>query len=776
MKQTSLILAIVLGAAFSFSARAVTIVTEQFQDYATGRLGASGTGATGIIPGNWQTPDNGINVTNLITTNISLIGTNLGLVDSAGDMVYISSSTNFDTNSSGLPNGCYMVFANKNTPPPAFPGTNAANVYCSFLYRFNDNTNFPPTGVSMIALMNRQNSGINSANVAYWQLFARSGGGNQVQLGIAKNTITNASTIPGGVTNWAANTVTVGQSAFVVVRLQIVATNSLTYYTNDQVDLWINPPANTFGVNEASIPAASATSPPSDGAVDASTTGPGRFAILDNGPNANLDELRIATNWADATPPFGQCLTASITTNPTNVTQVAEIGATFAAKAANSTAPTYQWQLSKDGGATWNDISNAVRSSYTTTNLQLATDNGNKYRVIASCDCDNSSATSQVATITLTAPTVTPSPSLIMNDTFPSSPQRDVGPLTTTHSLWYTGNASPSASADLVTDAGGTGLIATPISGASSLYLGYYVAETATSRLPVHLAVGTEIIATLKFIPNGFGAFTNNGALRFGLFDYADSGSLYTADDPTLTGSLGNGANVRGYMLSLDFGTNFSADLPLNLLVRNGLADNNLMGTTGDFLSMLSGPVGNGPGGLIGDGPATGTWSNTPAFQPGTTYTLTLTVIRTGTYTCTVAANLTGGGLNLSYAAADTNGFAYHRFDTIAVRPNRLENAADTFTFPLLTVQVSNAPVQVSSIQTTSVKDVIPANGTNNVTLTWQASPSGVDTSLGYTVGYKTNLTDKNVGWTRLRSGLAATNYTDASTTNRTGFYRVTYP
>ncbi len=772
MKQIRLILVIALGFILGQSANASTVITEQFQDYATGQLGASGTGATGTIPGTWSTPKPNILVTN---DSDSLYGTNLGLVLSAGDKAIITSTANtnvnFDTNSSGFPNGCYMVFANKNTPPPAFPGTNAANVYSSFLYQFNDNTNFPASGVSMIALMNRQNSGIQSVNVAYWQLFARSAGGNQVQLGIAKNTLTPA--IPGGVTNWAATTVTVGQPFFAVVRLQIVATNSQTFYTNDQVDLWINPPANTFGTNEANIPTASATSPPSDGAVDSSTTGPGRFAVLDNGPSAYLDELRIATNWADATPPFGQCLTASVTTNPTNVTQVAEIGAIFSAKSANSTAPTYQWQLSQNGGATWSSISNAVHSGYTTPNLQLATDNGNKYRVIVGCDCDNSSATSSVATVTLTAPTVTPSPSIIMNDAFPGNTFRDVGPVTTTHSVWYTGNQSPSSSADLATDPGGTGLVATPIAGASSLYLGYFVNETSLSKLPVHLAVGTELIATLKFIPNSLGSFTNNGSLRFGLFDYADSGTLYTADDPTLTGSLGNGANVRGYMLSLDFGTNFSADLPLSLLARNGLGDNNLMGTTGDFLSMLSGPVGNGPGGVIGSGPATGTWSNSPAFQAGITYTLTLTVIRTGTNNCTVAASLTGGSLNLSYASADTNSFGYHRFDTIAIRPNRLENAADTFTFPLLTVQVTNVPVQVSNIGITSVSDA-PANGTNHVTLTWQAAPSGVDTSLGYTVAYKTNLTDLN--WSRLRSGLSVTNYTDTTSPNRTGFYRVTYP
>jgi hypothetical protein len=86
---------------------------------------------------------------------------------------------------------------------------------------------------------------------------------------------------------------------------------------------------------------------------------------------------------------------------------------------------------------------------------------------------------------------------------------------------------------------------------------------------------------------------------------------------------------------------------------------------------------------------------------------------------------------------------------------------------------VSNVPVQVSNIGITSVHDA-PANGTNHVTLTWQAAPSGVDTSLGFTVAYKTNLTDLN--WSRLRSGLSVTNYTDTTSPNRTGFYRVTYP
>jgi hypothetical protein len=265
------------------------------------------------------------------------------------------------------------------------------------------------------------------------------------------------------------------------------------------------------------------------------------------------------------------------------------------------------------------------------------------------------------------------------------------------------------------------------------------------------------VIATLKFIPASYAAFTNNGALRIGLFDYADSGSLVTNDNANVSGSTGEGAQVRGYMLSLDYGQVFSDNTPLNLYVRNGILDNNLMGTTGDYLSMGGGPTG-------------GAYSNTTAFTAGTEFTLTLTVARTGTNTCTFGATITGGSLtNLSFSVTDTNNLGYHRFDTIAVRPNKLENAPDQFTFPELKVQVTNAAIQVSSVALASV-----SRTGNNVTLTWQAGPGGADVSSGFSVYRKTSLT--NATWTLLQSGITATNYTDTTATTSAGFYRVSYP
>ncbi len=749
MKQIRLILAIILGAILSQSANAFPLLIDQFQDYANGQLGDAGTGKEN----NWNTSRSRIVVTN---GSGSLDGTALGLVVSAGDKIQIVSTANtndnFDTNGAGLPNGCYNKFVASGT----FPATTNANLYCSFLYRFNDNTNFPASGVSMIAALYLQSGGIQSSpSQGYWHLFARSAGGNNLQIGIAKNALN----VTHGVTNWATTTVAVGQTNFIVVRLQIAATNGVSYYTNDIDDLWINPPANTFGTNEANVPTPDISSPAGDGAVPASNTGPGRFFIVDDGLSAYLDELRISTNWADATPPFGQCLTASFTTQPTNLTQCAEINASFFAKAAGSTGPSFQWQISKDGGTTWSNISGAVRASYTTPNLQLATDNGNKYRAIVNVACDGSSATSSVATVTLTAPVVTTSPSLIMDDTFASGVR--TGPtVTANNSVWWTSvtadlDSSPLDSPFL------NGLTATPITNTSSLYLGYFVNDIST-RLPVHLAIGTQITVTLNFIPISFNIFTNNGPLRLGLFDYADGGIFATADSSALTGSGGQAINVRGYMLSLDFGKVFSTSNPMTLYVRNNLQDNNLMGTTGDYNAM-------GDGGPLGID-----YSNAPAFKAGSNYVLTLSVARIGTNTCSVNAAVTGSGLNLSYTAIDTNSLGYHRFDAVAVRPNKAENAPDYLNFPEFKVQVGSALTQVSSLAINSVKSVSIGGGTNNVTLTWIPAPSGGDTSAGFSVRSKSSLT--NATWTLLQSGINTTNYTDTTVSNSASFYRVSIP
>ena len=71
----------------------------------------------------------------------------------------------------------------------------------------------------------------------------------------------------------------------------------------------------------------------------------------------------------------------AVTTQPAN--QVANVGdtATFTAAASGSPAPTVQWQLSTDGGASFSNISGATSTTLTLTNVDSSLNN-NEYRAI----------------------------------------------------------------------------------------------------------------------------------------------------------------------------------------------------------------------------------------------------------------------------------------------------------------------------------------------------------------------------------------------------------
>ena len=708
MKRSSPTLFLVAAAALSLcvSAGAANIIQpEQFVNYPTAQLGTG--------DGSWANGQVQIWVTNGIG---SLSGTSLGLVASAGDMVSVFAPSNTAL-------GCYNVFCAKST----FPQTTPTNLYYSFLYRFNVGTDVPAAGIK-IAQVNRQNSGF--ATGVHWDVIAKNVAG-QIQLGIFK--------AGGTATYYATNLISAGDIVFVVVRQQI-----MTGATDDIDDLWVDPPTASFGADESSVPPVSATT--TDGTEDSSSSGPGRFWIGAAGQNANFDELRIAGTWAGVTPAAGQCVAAGVTLDPVSVKQSAEINANFKIIAAG-TSPTYQWQLSQNGGSLWTDIPGAIFASYTTPNLQLATDNGNQYRAVVHVACNNSSATSGVATVTLTAPVVTHI-GTVMDDLFDHQ-IRNNPPVGPDNSLWYTAAA---ASSDLYLNPSPPPgyMLATPITGSSTLWWGNFVDES-TTNLPVDLAVGTGIRVTMPFTIGGFTSFTNNASFRAGLFDYAYGGALLTSDSTLATGSGGNGTNVRGYMLAIDWGQKFSANSPLTIYARNGLGDINLMGTTGDFVSLGSGPSGGG-------------FSNSPAFQASTPYTLVFTVARTGVNSSTVGASITGGGTNYTFSATDTNDYGYHRFDVFAMRPNSLETSADSFTFNEFKVEVYQASIQAPPFNISAFNMPSPSS----FVLTW-ASASGVTYAVESTAALGTSWTTNAL----VPATAATSSYTNTPLSGAQRFYRI---
>jgi len=719
MKQIRLFLIIAVSVLLSQVARADTFWTEQFSGYVDGRLGDSGVGGGGTIPG-WYTPQNGVTITNSLG---SLDAEALGLVASDGAKVRVSNA--------GITNlvGSY----NKFVQPGAFPQANPTNLYYSFLYKFVNAADVPTSSSTRIIGVNRENSGVTSEATFHWWLTA-SNTGSAIQIGINKYL---------GVTNFATTNISAGQTVLIVVRQQI-----LTGVNNDIEDLWIDPPTNTFGLGEGSVPPVAATV--SDGTEDPSTTGPGRFHIP-QWVNAEVDEIRVASTWAEATIPKGTCIAAKIVSSPTNITQVSEIGATFRVDAGNSTSPSYQWQISQDGGTTWNNITGADAKQYVTPNLFIGSDQGNKYRAVITVDCNASSITSAVATVTLTSPTPTAN-GVIMHDQFTDT-YRDVGPVTQSNSVWFTSLAFTA-----FLDAISGDLVGTPQTATSSLWLGFF---TETNALPVHLDIAKKITVTMPFTPNSFSSHTNNGALRFGLFDYYDGAARPTADAATLTGSSGQGMSVRGYMLSIDFGTVFTANSPLSLLVRTGLGDNNLMGTTGDYVSMGSGPSGGG-------------YTNAAAFVGGTPYTLEFSVWRIATNSVEVTATISGGGSNWTYTATETNA-AYHRFDSFAIRPNSLETAADSFPFPEFKVEVTTTNPPVPNIITNLPAYQITEGKLLSPTLfklTWQ-STNGVS----YDVLSRTSLSTGT--WITNASVVATgltTSYTNTQSAGVQNFYRISAP
>jgi hypothetical protein len=92
------------------------------------------------------------------------------------------------------------------------------------------------------------------------------------------------------------------------------------------------------------------------------------------------------------------CAPPVITTQPSSQTAVVGGNASFTAAASGSPAPTVQWQVSVDGGVTFNNISGATNSTLTLTSVTLA-QNGNRYRAVFTNACG--SAMSAAATLTV---------------------------------------------------------------------------------------------------------------------------------------------------------------------------------------------------------------------------------------------------------------------------------------------------------------------------------------------------------------------------------------
>ena len=171
-------------------------------------------------------------------------------------------------------------------------------------------------------------------------------------------------------------------------------------------------------------------------ATSATDNGAKFRVVVSNGVSAAVTSLAVAltVNVAPA-----------ITTQPASLTVTAPASADFTGAATGLPTPTTQWQRSNDGGTTWSDIAGATSATYSLAPTS-ASDNGAKFRLVASNGI-GSAAPSASATLTMNA-----APGI---STQPAS-QTVVAPATGTFTVVATGLPAPSCQWQRSDDAGST--------------------------------------------------------------------------------------------------------------------------------------------------------------------------------------------------------------------------------------------------------------------------------------------------------------------------------
>jgi VCBS repeat-containing protein len=160
-----------------------------------------------------------------------------------------------------------------------------------------------------------------------------------------------------------------------------------------------------YQVNESQLHAL--TAPATDNFTLTLTDSQGCIATTAIVVTALPQDFAVTNATSGSTPPSStstsSCPTLTVTSSPSSLTVTSNQTASFSAAATGSPAPTVQWQVSSDGGATFTDLPGANSSTLTFT--ATMSQNGNLYRAVftnASGSVISSAATLTVNTAATT--------------------------------------------------------------------------------------------------------------------------------------------------------------------------------------------------------------------------------------------------------------------------------------------------------------------------------------------------------------------------------------
>jgi pectate lyase len=215
-----------------------------------------------------------------------------------------------------------------------------------------------------------------------------------------------------------------------------------------------------------------------------------------------------------------------------------------------------------------------------------------------------------------------------------------------TDSAWYA-----SSGASLTATNGAMTLI---VGNSAILAITYFTPAAS----PASLNVGDSLLTTINFTFNGVDTTNTSQGFRLALCDFGNN--RVSAD---FSSSSSQGANVAAYALFQNLDVTFNGASPMDLRKRTTLTDTSLLGSSGDWTSLATGP---------------GDTNAFPGFANGTPYTLQLSVQRIDVASLQITATWmnAANGTTLSTTVTDTAASNFN-FDGLGIRP---QTAATTST------------------------------------------------------------------------------------------------
>jgi VCBS repeat-containing protein len=409
----------------------------------------------------------------------------------------------------------------------------------------------------------------------------------------------------------------------------------------------------SYQVNESQLHAL--TAPATDDFTLTLTDSQGCIATTAIVVTALPQDFAITNTTSGGTPPAtststSSCPTLTVTSSPSNLTVTSGQTASFSAAATGAPAPTVQWQVSSDGGATFTDVPGATSTTLTFT--ATISQNGNLYRAVFT----NSTGSVTSSAATLTVNTVNATTTLVSSK----------NPTVFGQAVTFTATVS-------ATSGGPTGTV-TFLDGAASLGTATLDSTGAVSFTTSSLAVGNHSITASYSGDSNFNASTSSAFMQIVNLD-VPTVTVSASPNPsvfgqpvvataTVSASAPGSGTPAGAVTFLDGLTNLGT---ANLV--NGQASFTISSLTSGLHSIMATYAGDGSfsqnsgttGITVSKASTTTSLSssaNPSNFNQAVTFTATVSVAAPGAGTPTGTITFSDGATSLGGATPDSTGSA----------------------------------------------------------------------------------------------------------------------